>query len=220
MPIPEKYLADFEEDGIYHIFNRTNNGEKLFLSDENRHFFLRKYKELLSAYLDTYCWCLLPNHFHFLVRIKSHKILVETIKSKQFNDRSLTEKKFLENLCSISDLVGHSFKRFFQSYSLSFNKMFHRNGNLFYKPFKRVAVIKETQFTQAIVYIHANPVKHQLTKDFTTYEWSSWRSYMSDAPTLLLRKEIFDFFGNREQFIKVHKDLIQYYYESDISIEE
>ncbi|OSZ77670.1 hypothetical protein CAP36_14995 [Chitinophagaceae bacterium IBVUCB2] len=220
MPIPEKYLANFEEDGIYHIFNRTNNGEKLFLSDENRHFFLRKYKEHLSDYLDAYCWCLLPNHFHFLVRVKSHKTLTETITNKEFNDCSLTEKKFRDNLCSISDLIAHSFKRFFQSYSLSFNKAFQRKGNLFYKPFKRIVVNKETQFTQAIVYIHANPVKHGLTKDFTNYEWSSWRSYMSDAPTLLLRKEIFDFFGNREQFIKAHKDLTQYYYESDISIED
>ena len=36
MPIPNKYLADFEEDSIYHIYNRTNNKEKLFLSDDNR----------------------------------------------------------------------------------------------------------------------------------------------------------------------------------------
>ena len=39
MPIPEKYLADFDENGIYHVYNRTNNMERLFLSDENRHFF-------------------------------------------------------------------------------------------------------------------------------------------------------------------------------------
>ena len=45
MPISEKYLADFEEGGTYHIFNRTNNIEKLFLTDENRRFFLKDIKK-------------------------------------------------------------------------------------------------------------------------------------------------------------------------------
>ncbi len=220
MPIPGKYLADFEENGIYHVFNRTNNREKLFLSDENRHFFLRKYRAHLATYIDTYCWCLLPNHFHFLVRVKSLTSLKTMIEVKALNERSLTEKKFLENKCSVSELVEHAFKRFFQSYSLSFNKAHQRKGNLFYKPFKRVAVSKETHFTAAIVYIHANPVKHGVSEDFTSYEWSSWRSYFSDAPTLLLRKEVIEWFGSKEDFIKAHRDLIEFYYESDISIED
>jgi hypothetical protein len=44
MPIPEKYIADFEEGEIYHVYNRTNNREQLFLTDENRSFFLRRKK--------------------------------------------------------------------------------------------------------------------------------------------------------------------------------
>jgi putative transposase len=220
MPIPEKYLADFDEHGIYHVYNRTNNLEKLFLSDENRLFFLKKYKEHLSAYLDTYCWCLLPNHFHLLVRVKPHKTITATIKGKEFNERSLTEKKFLEQQCTLSELTEHGFKRFFQSYSLAFNKRHQRKGNLFYKPFKRVEVNKETHFTQAIVYIHANPVKHGLIKDFTLYEWSSWQSLLSNGETQLLRNEVLDWFGNKAGFIKTHKELTNYYYESDISIED
>ena len=43
------------------------------------------------------------------------------IKNKVFNDRSLTEKKFLENNITISELTEQSFKRFFQSYALAFN---------------------------------------------------------------------------------------------------
>ncbi len=34
-----KYLANFEEDKIFHIYNRTNNRELLFLSDANRYYF-------------------------------------------------------------------------------------------------------------------------------------------------------------------------------------
>ena len=220
MPIPEKYLVDFEEQGIYHVFNRTNNREKLFLSDENRFFFLKKYKEHLSSFIDTYCWCLLPNHFHLLVRVKSLAALRKGIEEKEFNSRSLTEKRFLDNQRTVSELIEQAFKRFFQSYALAFNKVYERKGNLFYKPFKRVVVDKETHFTQAIIYIHANPVKHGLTKDFTGYKWSSWHSLISDSDTVLLRKEVIDWFGTKTLFIKAHHELTDYYYESDISIED
>ena len=71
MPIADKYTADLTVDNIYHIYNRTNNKELLFKSDENRRFFLGRFKHYLSSYPDTYYWCLLPNHFHFLIRVKA-----------------------------------------------------------------------------------------------------------------------------------------------------
>jgi hypothetical protein len=43
---------------------------------------------------------------------------------------------------------------------------------------------------------------------------------MSEATTQLLRDEVMDWFGNKESFIRAHKELTQYYFESDISIEE
>ena len=54
-----------EEGQFYHIYNRGNNRERLFYSTENYLFFLRRYDEYL------YAFCLLPNHFHLLVRVKS-----------------------------------------------------------------------------------------------------------------------------------------------------
>jgi putative transposase len=220
MPINPNYLADFEEDGIYHVYNRTNNGEPLFLTDENRYFFLKKYKEYLAAYIDTYCWCLLPNHFHFLIRVKPEKQIRKLIQQKASNECTLTEAKFLENTIPLSELIQQGFKRFFQSYSLAFNKMHHRKGNLFYRPFKRVKIQKETHFTNAIIYIHANPVKHRLATDFTHYKWSSWQTYLSIASTDLLREEVLDWFGQKEQMIKAHYDLSKYYYDCDVSIED
>ncbi len=220
MPIPDKYLADFNEQCIYHVYNRTNNSEKLFLSDENRYFFLKKYAEYLSPLLNTYCWCLLPNHFHLLIKIKDFSAIRTELQAKETKDFTLTERKFLNSDVTISELVEQSFKRFFQSYSLSYNKFHDRKGNLFYKPFKRVEVNKEAHFTQTIIYIHANPVKHKLIDDFTQYRWSPWQSILSDAPTLLLRNEVIEWFGNKDLLIKTHKEMTKYYYESDISIED
>ncbi len=220
MPIPEKYLADFEEGCMYHVYNRTNNKEKLFLSDENRRFFLRKYDQYLSPFADTYCWCLLPNHFHFLIRIKSEENIQAYLKSKELKELTPTEKKFIEQQINLSELIEQCFKRFFQSYSLAFNKQHNRKGNLFYKPFKRLKLEKETHFTQAIIYIHANPFKHKLAKDFTSWQWSSWQTMVSTSPTQLLRDEILAWFGNKDRFIEAHKSMIQYYEESNAAIED
>jgi len=220
MPIPGKYLADFEEYGIYHVYNRTNNNEKLFLSDKNRYFFLKKYAQFLSCFLDTYCWCLLPNHFHLLVRVKPVDKIISALEIKEYKELSLTEKKFIDRQVTTSEMIEQSFKRFFQCYALSFNKENNRKGNLFYKPFKRIEVNKDTQLTQAIIYIHANPLKHKLVKDFTQYQWSSWQSILSGSPTQLLRSEIIEWFGSKSLFIKTHQEMVSFYYEGDLAIEE
>ena len=102
------------------------------------------------------------------------------------------EKIYLEGKESSTRLLEKAFQQFFTSYSMAFNKMYDRDGNLFHRPFKRIEINKESHFTQAIVYIHANPLKHKLVDDFTLYYWSSWKSLISDAPTLLLRNELIE----------------------------
>lgn len=220
MPIPEKYLVDFEEDGIFHVYNRTNNKEKLFLNDENRYFFLKRYKEILSPFIDTFCWSLLPNHFHLLIRIKKEISIISFLQSKTKNELTITEKKFLNKKASISELIEQEFKRFFQSYALAYNKMHKRQGNLFYKPFKRIKIEKDAHFTMTLVYIHANAMKHGLVKNFTLYPWSSWQTIISNQPTLLAREEVIEWFGNLELCIKAHNDLSIYYYDCETALED
>lgn len=220
MPIPQKYLADFEENSIYHLYNRTNNKDLLFITDENRVFFLKRYKELLAPFTDTYCWCLLPNHFHLLIRIKYETDIKTYLQQTPIEELTVTEKKFLEGRIILSELIEQSFKRFFQSYALAFNKQHKRKGNLFYKPFKRVLIDKDSQFTMAIIYIHANAAKHKLVKNFTRYQWTSWQSIVSNMDTAILRKEVIDWFGNIEACIKTHLELAAYYFECEVAIED
>ena len=219
MPIPDKYLADFEEGEIFHVYNRTNNHEHLFLNDDNRQYFLRRYTELLSSFLDTFSWSLLPNHFHFLVRVKPKTAILSFLQNLKNDQLTITEKKFIENQISLSQLIEHEFRRFFQSYALAFNKTHQRSGNLFYKPFKRVKIEKEAHFTMAIIYIHSNALKHGIVKDFTKYRWSSWNSIISNQPTLLARQEVIEWFGNINNLIKVHKEMSRYYFDCAIAIE-
>jgi putative transposase len=55
----------------YHIYNRGNNRENIFFEERNYRYFLRLYVKYAEPVADTYAYCLLRNHFHFLVRIKT-----------------------------------------------------------------------------------------------------------------------------------------------------
>jgi putative transposase len=55
----------------YHIYNRGNNRENLFREERNYHHFLKLYARYIPPIADTYAYCLLKNHFHVLVRLKT-----------------------------------------------------------------------------------------------------------------------------------------------------
>lgn len=58
----------------YHIYNKGNNNERLFAREENYDYFLNKFKKHLHGFIDIYSYCLLPNHFHFLIKVVNEKI--------------------------------------------------------------------------------------------------------------------------------------------------
>ncbi len=214
------YTADFYDGGIFHVYNRINNKELLFKSADNRTYFLKQYQKYLYPFLDTFCWNLLPNHFHFLVQIKTAEEIKKYLQTLPSRELKPMEKKYLAGNATTELLLELEWKRFFTSYAMAFNKQHERKGNLFQRPFKRVEVMKESHFTQAIIYIHANAQHHKLCKDFTDYIWSSWHTILSDKPTHLKREEVLGWFGGRQQFIDVHKSMTQYYYNCDVSIED
>ena len=217
MPVNEKYTAQFEFDKTYHIYNKTNNGELLFRSDENHYYFLKHYSQYISPFADAYAWNLQPNHFHFIMRIKPEIEIVHWIQGLEKGTK--TEQHFLQDK-DINTLVEMTLKRLFTSYAMAFNNMYNRMGNLFYRTFKRIEILKDSQFTHSIVYVHANAQKHQLVPDFVLYPWTSYHSIISDKPTKLLRSEILVWFGGKERLIKIHKDMTDYYYDFPGAIED
>jgi len=209
MPIPKRYLADFHQNAVYHVYNRTNNREKLFITEENFVFFLKKYQQYLSKYLDTFSWNLLTNHFHFVVRVKTENAIRASLVAAGEDKRSLTETNYIENRCTLSELIEQAFKRFFQCYAQSFNKWHKRNGNLFYTPFKRILLEHPEDIIRALVYVHRNPFKHGLTKDFTTYPWSSWKNYLNETKNDFICTDVLNLFKNRDDFIRAHEQLLE-----------
>jgi putative transposase len=64
----ENMVIFMKPERFYHIYNRACGFEKLFLSDSNFRFFLERFADDLKGYVSLYAYCLMPNHFHFLVK--------------------------------------------------------------------------------------------------------------------------------------------------------
>lgn len=71
----------FEKDCTYHIYNRSN--ETLFYSNENYIFFLWKVRKHILPFADILAYCLMPNHFHFLLKVNSEAVQKNQSGSKQ-----------------------------------------------------------------------------------------------------------------------------------------
>ncbi len=67
----EHYFTKFEEENFYYVYNRTVDKQPMFKTENNYEYFLKQYDKYLSPVADTYCYCLLRNHFHLMIRIKS-----------------------------------------------------------------------------------------------------------------------------------------------------
>ncbi|NIJ54073.1 hypothetical protein [Dyadobacter arcticus] len=191
-----------EENCFYHVYNRGSGETNLFFQDKNYIHFLRKYHEYLSGCIDTYAYCLLPNHFHLLIYVKDKKDFVA--RESSFPNAEDIAKYTAE------EIVSELFRRFFMSYSKSINVQQGRNGSLFQKTFRRKLIDSDGYFTRMVYYVHHQLDHHGfIGKCYKTYPWSSYRSFLWEKETNLKRKELLDWFGGKEGFIQFH-DQTQY----------
>jgi REP element-mobilizing transposase RayT len=178
----------------YHIYNRGNNRENLFREVRNYRYFLELYAHHVYPVADTFAYCLMPNHFHFLVRIKTED---ETHKTSQVSET-----------CEVSFKPSQHFSNLFNAYTKAINKAYGRTGSLFQERFGRIEVTSERYYTHLIFYIHANPQKHGFADDFRTWPWSSYNALVTEGPTHLRRDVVRDWFGGRVQMDVFHQGAV------------
>jgi len=194
------YHLPLHLDTYYHIFSRTNGNEKLFRQEDNYRYFLEKYNQHISPIADTTAWGLLPNHFHFLIRIKSQEDINAHYELKKRGKPLQAEV--------IPDFLMERFSNWLNSYTKAFNKMYQRKGSLFMDYMRRVAVTKDDQYGATIFYIHKNPVHHGLCKKIEDWQWSSYHGYLHEQPTTDASREALTWFGGLKGFIQYHQQPI------------
>jgi putative transposase len=180
----------------YHIYNCGINGVPLFRENKNYEYFLRLYDRYIEPVADTCAWCLMGNHFHFLLRIKE----IEEIDVEKL----YTADGVLNPVRSIKPLHLY-FSHLFNSYTQAFNKMYSRHGSLFERAFKRKRINSEKYFKQLVIYIHNNPVHHGFCKHPAEYPWSSYQTCISDRATKIEPNIVTEWFDSLDNFKAVHE---------------
>ena len=196
------YYPPLEPGRFYHIYNRGNNRENIFITSENYFYFLRKYSKYLPRVVDTFVYNLLPNHFHLVIRVKPKDEIVPapTGVPGMIDFPSLQD---LESL-AVGDIVSELFRRFFMAYAKAINKQEGRVGSLFQKNFKRRPVQSDGHFNNLIYYVHTNARLHGICNDFRDWPYSSYQTMLSNKSTLLQRAEVLDWFDSKAAFEEHH----------------
>lgn len=189
--MPLKNIDALCPGNYYHIYNRAVGAEKLFHDDMDYGQFLQKWRKYIAPFAECFAYCLMPNHFHFLIRLK-HPMEIE--------NENLGEGE----TCAFFD---KSFRSFFTSYAKSFNFKYKRKGKLFMLPFRRVEADSDTYLTQLIYYIHRNPIHHDYVSSPDAWEHSSYNTLVGSFPTWISREAVLKWFGGKANFIRAHKGL-------------
>ncbi|MGD1045285.1 MAG: transposase [Bacteroidota bacterium] len=140
----------FDLNEFYYIFNRGNNKDPIFFEPENYAFFLRMFlKYFPLAIAEIHAFCLMPNHYHFLVR-------------------------FIEEID-----ISTRMKYFGISYAKAINNRYERTGHLFEGRFKIKHVDSDEYLLHFSRYIHLNPFFAKLVYKAEDWKYSSYRKYLS-----------------------------------------
>lgn len=210
-----KRKISFSIGEYYHVYNRGNDKRVIYLDREEYKRFLTLlyicngsmpvnireqfpkgnafgFRELRDfnrgeTLVDIGAYCLMPNHFHLLIKEK--------------NEGGIT--KFIGKLST--------------GYSMYFNSKHERTGKLFEGPFKAVHITADEHLKYLFSYIHLNPVKiidpkwkedgiadHDKAKQYlNNYQYSSYLDYLGDGreENIIINKQDFpEYFENFKDF--------------------
>lgn len=165
---------NIQPNEFYHIHNQGNNKEQIFFNRGNYLYFLSQFRSKVAINVDVLAYCLMPNHFHFLVHT---------------NERSVVRKK-LGSLEVIALTDG--FRKLESGYAHAINKQEKRSGS----PFRQKTKMKLVQDTSkdylfsVFNYIHQNPLKAELVKRMEYWRYSSFSDYAGLRDGTLCDKEL------------------------------
>lgn len=178
----------FISNTIYHIYNQGNNRQKVFFRDENYLFFLSKMRHFILPHAHFLAYCLMPNHFHWLIITKESAC--------EWLDFGTTTEKTTRY--SPRQRLSHQINTLLRSYTRAINNQEDRSGSLFRLHTKAkdgwqdefIEAAKANNGTghfrfnsdndyaaQCFHYIHENPSKAGLVLNPNDWLYSSARDY-------------------------------------------
>ncbi len=176
--------------GYFHIYNRGNRKQDIFSEEGDYLNYLKKLREYKKKYnISIICYCLMPNHFHLLLRQNSDTPIY----------------KFMHAL--------HT------SYSIYFNKKYDKVGRMFQGRFKQKEIEKDEYLSRVTSYIHFNPVKDGLVEDLDNYQWSSYPDFIGIREGTLCDKDIVLLDKTSEEYKKSTEEIKEILLSKDVYFE-
>lgn len=210
-------VVKLEYGHYYHIYNRGHNRQNIFFAEADYHLFLERYAQRVMPVAETYAYCLLRNHFHFLVRIKQPEEQTIGTTSKMLKSEPPPRKtayllgdqgRDLQNQGrSDAQILNptQQFSNFFNSYTKTINNRYERVGTLFQGRFGRIRVDADDYFTHLIRYIHQNPQKHGFVDDFRHYPYSSYQATAYQKVSRVETEAVLARFDGTDPFQQSHQ---------------
>ncbi|MCK9639794.1 MAG: hypothetical protein M0R39_07775 [Prolixibacteraceae bacterium] len=223
-------MESLQPDSCYHIFNHANGFENIFRIEANFLYFLEKYRLFISPIAETYAYCLMPNHFHLVVRIQKRETIEAMIRINNdpsirynFSKVSSIAKNFSKVATfdegtnnrfnfgkvisdeAIEKFLSKQFANLFSCYTQSFNKVYHRKGSLFIKNFKRELISDKIYFLNAIVYTHRNPIHHGFREKYQDWEYSSYNDIVDGVCDFIEISKLLTMSNGLESFKEIHR---------------
>ena len=173
--VPETY---------YHLYNRGNNRQQVFFQEENYLYFLQGLKRYLLPSADIIAYCLMPTHYHLMIRVKQTK-----------------------GVTKIPE-VSSGMMKLSVSYTKAINKRFGRVGVLFQGPFQAKPILDSRHLLHLCRYIHANPVNDGLVTDPSNWPYSNYPEWIGERDgSLFDRRFVHTQFSNPDDY----KDFVMEY---------
>lgn len=178
--------------GLYfHFYNRGIGGGRIFFDPGNFYHCLRLVKKYSKRYqIAVIAYCLMPNHYHFLLR----------------QDGNHSPSKLIQTV--------------FNAYVQAVNKQHRRKGTLFEGRSKHIHIDREEYLIHLCRYIHLNPVKSELAETPEKWIYSNYLDWIETRDgTLMDENFIRDHFSTSsdyQSFVNGYRDTD----ESDDKMEE
>ena len=156
MPHARKDQITWLPGHYYHIFNRGARQVTIFREPDNYHFVLYRVKKYSHQFnLTVIAYCLMPNHYHFLVRQNGE------------------------------DPAGLLPQRVFNSYTKAYNKRYNHSGTIFERRYQAIFVEQERYLKHLCRYIHLNPVKDGIVEDVEDWPYSNYAEWVGNRKETL-----------------------------------
>ena len=187
---------------FYHIYTHGVGYRNVVKDAENYEHFLGLYAQYIDPIADTYAWVLMPNHVHFVVRVKTEEEVANFNSDRVLNPVRVKNQRPLK-----IGTPSIQFSKLFNSYAQAFNRWIEAKGSLFERPFQRKRIKNLTYLKKTILYVHSNPVHHGFCEDPVEYPWSSYRTCISLKPTKLKREKVIGWFDSEANFKTKHGEV-------------